>query len=303
MEWRHFEDAFSPQLVAADLEDDTQEFNYIDAADEGQEQFLFDEDGDGAHATAEGERADIAHEDFGRVGVVPEKAERGTDHGGAKNSELTRAGDALEFEIGGELAVAGEITKPCHRGRSNDHQTNGETVEAIGEVDGICGANQNQDHEDVEGGEDEGKSPGIASQGMNQEVWPEALEEGHVHGCRVVAFRIEQKQYEANDRRDEDLKQELLTSREAEIPHLDQLGVVVIKADSTEADKAAHSDPDINIAKIRPEESGDENRNDDQQAAHGGSASLGFVGLGAVFANELADGQFTQFTDHPGPEE
>ena len=56
----HFEDAFFAELKAGHLQHDAHEFDYVDAADEEQERFLFDQDGDGAHGAAEAERARIA---------------------------------------------------------------------------------------------------------------------------------------------------------------------------------------------------------------------------------------------------
>ena len=45
---RHFEDALAPQLVGPDLQDHRERLNYEHATDEGQEKFLFDDNGYGA---------------------------------------------------------------------------------------------------------------------------------------------------------------------------------------------------------------------------------------------------------------
>ena len=84
----HLEDALFAELVAADLEHDGERFEDEDAADEGEQQLLADDDGDGADGAAEGQRADVAHEDFGGVGVVPEEADGRADHGSAEDGEF-----------------------------------------------------------------------------------------------------------------------------------------------------------------------------------------------------------------------
>src|SRR5271170_168905 len=80
VEGRHFEDALFPQLVTADLQDDGAGFDDEDAADERQQQFLADDDGNAGNGAAEGERSDIAHKDFGGMGVVPEESDARADH-------------------------------------------------------------------------------------------------------------------------------------------------------------------------------------------------------------------------------
>src|SRR5579859_5696113 len=102
MERGHLEDALLAQLVAAYLEDDREGLEHEDTADEGEQQLLLDDDGDGADGAAESERADVAHEDFGGVGVVPEEADAGADEGAAEDGELAGEGHALELEVVGE---------------------------------------------------------------------------------------------------------------------------------------------------------------------------------------------------------
>ena len=143
----HLEDAFLAELVAAYLEHDGERFEDEDAADEGEQEFLADDDGDGADGAAEGERADIAHEDFGGVGVVPEKADGGADHGAAEDGELADDGHALQFEVVGEDDVAADVGEHGERAGRDDGAADGEAVEAVGEVDGVGGAHQNEDDE------------------------------------------------------------------------------------------------------------------------------------------------------------
>src|SRR5579863_7800645 len=99
MQRGHFEDALAAELEAADLEDHREAFDHVDAADEEKKNFLFEKNRDDAEASAESERADVSHEDFGGMGVEPKKAERGSGHRGAEDGEFGGAGGAGKFEV------------------------------------------------------------------------------------------------------------------------------------------------------------------------------------------------------------
>ena len=61
-----------------------------DPADERQQQFLLDDDRDGADRAAERERAHVAHEYLGRMGVVPEESDARAHHGPAEHRQFRR---------------------------------------------------------------------------------------------------------------------------------------------------------------------------------------------------------------------
>ena len=50
-------------------------------------------------APPEGERAHVAHEDLGGVGVEPEEAEAGADQGAAEDRHLADARDVGDLEV------------------------------------------------------------------------------------------------------------------------------------------------------------------------------------------------------------
>ena len=87
---------------------------------------------------------------------------------------------------------------------------------------------------------------------------------------------------------------------QAPIVLLDDLEIVVIEADEAEAQGYHDHHPDVGIVEFRPEEGGNQGGEDDHQAAHGGGAVLGKVGLGAVFPDILADLQLPQLVNEPG---
>src|SRR5579863_977016 len=142
----HFEDSLFAQLVAAYLEQNGKRFDDEHAANEGQEQFLADDDRHGADSAAEGERTHIAHKNFGRVGVVPEKADRGAHHGSAKDGELADAVKMRKFKVVGEDHVPADVSQDGKRTGGNDGAADGQAVEAVGEIDGVGGAGEHDDH-------------------------------------------------------------------------------------------------------------------------------------------------------------
>ena len=72
-------------------------FHDEDAADEEENQFLADDDGDVADQAAERERAGVAHEDGGGVAVEPEEAEAGAHHAAGEDGHLVGRLDVGEL--------------------------------------------------------------------------------------------------------------------------------------------------------------------------------------------------------------
>ena len=179
MERRHLEDAFFAELVAADLEDDGDRFKDEDAADEGEQQFLADDDSDSADGAAKGQRADVAHEDFSRVGVVPEKADGRANHGSAEDGEFANHGHALEFKVVGEDNVAADVGEYSERTSGDDGAADGEAVEAVGEVDGVGGTHEHEDDEGHEGQEGKKAEMRNGREPVPLQVGAKGLDEGH----------------------------------------------------------------------------------------------------------------------------
>src|ERR1700678_1124902 len=141
----HLEDTLLAQLVAAHLQNNGKGLEHEDAADEREQQLLANDDCDGGDGSAEGERADIAHEDFSGMGVVPEKADGGADHRSAEDGDLADQGHALEFEVVGKDDVAADVGEHGERAGGDDGAADSQAVEAVGEVDGIRGAHEDED--------------------------------------------------------------------------------------------------------------------------------------------------------------
>src|SRR5687767_6603853 len=134
---RHLEDALAGQLEGCDLDDDRPRLHHEDAADDDEQQFLLDEDGDRAKRAAEGERADVTHEDFGGIRVVPEETEARADERAAEDRELARRRKAHQVQVLGELRVAGDISQRRERRSGDTERADGKPVQSIGEVYGV----------------------------------------------------------------------------------------------------------------------------------------------------------------------
>src|SRR5882762_6043649 len=73
--------------------------------------------------------------------------------------------------------------------------------------------------------------------------------------------------------------------------------IVVGKPDCGEGARGDDGDPYEGIAQVRPQQSGDHDRNCNQQASHGGGASFFLMGLGTFFADKLTNLKFPQAVD------
>ena len=80
-------------------------------------------------------------------------------------------------------------------------------------------------------------------------------------------------------------------------------GIVVDEADGAEGENAKQREPDVGIAEVGPQKSRDDDRDDDQQAAHGRRAGFFPMRLRALLTNLLAEAPVAQFANHEGPEQ
>ena len=150
MQRSHFEDTLLAQFIASYLENDADCLEHEDAPDKRQQQLLLDHHGNRADGAAQGERAHVAHENLRRVGVVPEKADAGADHGAAEDGDFADHRHALQFEIIGEDGIAAHVGKHGERRRSDDGATDGQPIQPVGEVHRVAGADDDQGDEDDE---------------------------------------------------------------------------------------------------------------------------------------------------------
>ncbi len=76
------------------------------------------------------------------------------------------------------------------------------------------------------------------------------LKERDDEACGVEALALHDAEDGGDDEAGEELEGEFLAGGEAEVSLVDDLDVVVRKADGTEGDGGAHDDPDERIAEV-----------------------------------------------------
>ena len=186
------------------------------------------------------------------------------------------------MQIGGDLDVTGQVAEDHVKGRGDGHRADGQTVQAVGEVHGVGAAH---DDKDGEGNEEPAQ------------IRLHRLEEGHRQGGAVGRAEIEpQRRHQGH----QGLPHQLTPAAEALIMLLDDLEIIVIKTDEAEAEGHQDQHPDVGIVQFRPEEGGGQGGEDDHQAAHGGGAVFGEMGLGAFLPDGLADLHGLELPDEPG---
>src|ERR1017187_1705188 len=297
---RHLENSFFAELVGANLQNHRERFDDENAADEGQQKLLLDHDCDGADRATERERAYVAHENFGRMRVVPEKSYGGADHGSAEDSELTDLRHALQFEIGRKRGVAAEVGEDGERSGGDHGATDGETVEAVGKIHGVAGPDNHDDNEDHEGQKGEGPQMRIRRPSLHYQVGPKLLKEWNQQAGGVLSAILQGDERDGNHYAGRDLVTELGARGEAEIAAMDDLQVIVGETDGREGERGEHGDPDKRIAQIGPEQGRHQNCDRDQQATHGGSAGFFLVCLRSLFADVLANLKIAQSLNYDG---
>ncbi len=101
----------------------------------------------------------------------------------------------------------------------------------------------------------------------------------------------------------ETLPEQLGARCQAQASLLDDLDVVVGEANRSKSQCGKDGNPDEGVGGIAPEHRGQQNRNPDEHAAHGGSAGLLQVRLWPVVADKLADLKLAQLLNHPWTDE
>src|SRR5579859_3347435 len=167
---RHAKDALAPQLERADLQDHRERLNDKDAANEKQKNFLLDDDGDGAERSAERERADIAHEDFRGMRVVPKEAERRAYERSAKYRQFSDSRDVLDLEIRRPTRVAADIGQHRKRARGDDRAADRQAVEAVREIHRIGRPDKNKKNKSQKGKKRQGPQVLRFHEGVNDQV-------------------------------------------------------------------------------------------------------------------------------------
>src|ERR1035438_6740411 len=84
---------------------------------------------------------------------------------------------------------------------------------------------------------------------------------------------------------------------QAQVSATGHLGVIVGECESRERAGGEHGNPHEAVAQVRPQQGGNDDRNHDQQSAHGGRAGFFLMRLRTLFANVLSDLEVAEAAD------
>ena len=132
------------------LDDDAETLDEENAAEDGEQQFLVDDDGTHTDDTADHQRPRVAHEHLCGIGVVPEKTNHRSDEGTEEDHQFLRSRDIHDVEVGGILDVTAHIGEyaQCH---SDDGGVAGaHAVHAVVEVGSVAHRGYHEDGDDDE---------------------------------------------------------------------------------------------------------------------------------------------------------
>ena len=137
MNRRHGEKPSAGQFETQDLEDDRDRFDHENPADDGEKQLLFAANRDDPNHAADGERAGVAHENFGRMAVEPKKAEPGADERRTDHGKLAREGIKRDLEVLRDPKIPGRVGEQRIGKSDRDRAADRETIESIREIDRV----------------------------------------------------------------------------------------------------------------------------------------------------------------------
>ena len=287
---RHPENPFAGELEARHLQDDRERLDHENPADDQQKKLLLGANGDHPEHPADRERAGIAHENAGWIGVKPKEPHASPHERHAKHGQLAR------LRVIGNLQVFGDADMPCRIGDERigkscgDRATSRQSIETVGEVHRVGGSHDHQ------GEEEEGEHAEILNE--------RAFIEWHKEFFRLDLQRGAQHKKRGHNPRQRKLREQFHPPRQTVGFLLRHFDIVVDESDDTQPKHGEEGEPDKRVIGPRPKQRGRRHGPEDQDAAHRGRAALAAVQLGQFVhlflgANRLADFQPDQFSDHP----
>src|SRR3984957_20149483 len=131
----------------------------------------------------------------------------------------------------------------------------------------------------------------------------QAFEKRNAQLGRVRAVFLQAEQHDADHEAGENLIAKFGARRQAHTPFAHDFVVIVDETDRAESDGGADGQQDVSVAQIGPEQSGNDDRSDNQHAAHGGRSGFFLMSFGTFFANVLFYLQRAQPLDNPGAQQ
>ncbi len=145
----HLEYASTGRSEDQNLDDHRQDLSHEQGSDDDHQQLGVRRDGQADHQAAERQGAGVAHEDLSRSGIPPEEAQarptcRGSDDREIEGvTNVVATGGRLEDTRVPVLPTGDDDVSP----QDHAHRAGRETVEAVGEIDGV-GPGEHQNAEE-----------------------------------------------------------------------------------------------------------------------------------------------------------
>ena len=160
------------------------------------------------------------------------KPRPGADHRAAQHRQFAGAGDVVDLQIVGEHRVADEIGDQAEACRGDHHRHDGEAVEAVGQVHGVAGA------DDDEGAEEHEEPAEIDDQFLEERKRQRGREGAAPEIARARSRRRPRSAPRAPSR---------VRPAKPCMGLLGDLQVIVVEADRAEAERHHEHDPDIGV--------------------------------------------------------
>ena len=129
------------------LQNHRDRFGEEDKADDEQQEFALEQNGDRAHRTAQRERTGVAHEHLRRMRVVPEESDTRANNGSAKDRQLTGAAQVEHLQVRAGIDTTDEIGEESERQHGDRDKACRESIQPISEIHRVARPGENESDE------------------------------------------------------------------------------------------------------------------------------------------------------------
>ncbi len=214
------------------------------------------------------------------MGVVPKEPEAGTNKRTHKHDDFRRAGYKWHHQVGGERLAAGNVDKDRECQGNDRHDADAKPVKTVRQVNRVGRRSKNESAVENKHDADcrikcfdEGDEDMVKTCDRTADSRAFAPDIGN-YGRIKFAGRVK---HAANDQTEEPLSGEFHGRRDTVGIMLGDLEVVICETDCRKADRDNKEKPDEQIGKTAKQQRCNDQRSDDQEAAHCWRACLATV--------------------------
>ena len=284
------------ELKVVDLQNDAEALDEEDAAEDGEHQLFVDyycRHGDDA---ADGQRACVAHEHLGRIGVVPQEAYERADEGTHEHHKLLRLRDVHDVQVVGIFDVAAHISQDAYRHAYYRRVAGTHAVHAVVEVSAVRHRRDDKDgHDDeqdpacrrlilaaerhdariVEVMAFDERYGGLQRLGGLRPVLDDHLLSLALDGEVLVHLHIgRHPQRETHDETNAHLTDNLVTAFQTFFVATENLDVVVHTAEKAEPHGGHNHEQQVDVTQTAKQDDGQQDGDDDDDTTHRGHTNL-----------------------------